>query len=127
MALDARTYVVVDGDDKVTSSGLSSPAANAKNPWKIATEKCLQVVTPKDSNGQSIPFKYGDPTVIGFNMSIFHNDLEEELSKWPSFKLKTSRSKDLYAYRSAVQSANAIDMPGLLSDLVRNIISFAAV
>lgn len=140
--LGVPLYVVGDGD--YLNAGLKTPesqdAAKPDNRGKreqahrshqSQTETLVDWL-PDDAAAVygSVPYCFGDPSVISTKYTIWNNDIETELESWPSFiaALNTGgfslRCKNLLAYRAAVLDANLDDMPASLCVAVNAIGSF---
>jgi putative ATP-dependent endonuclease of OLD family len=76
------------------------------------------------------PYKFGAPTIITGRYTIWHDDLETELAKWPSFVAAqaanghSARSKNVLEYRTDVLEADLDDLPLTLRTLVEAIHRF---
>ena len=129
--LGIPTYLLVDGDfSTATRKGHKTPAAEsqAHASHKSATDKIVAAlpVTSRTIVG-SLPYLFGDPSVICADFAIWRDDLEEELGLWRSFEsclltngivLSARKNKNLLAYRNAVVLADEADIPSNLRHLV---------
>jgi hypothetical protein len=78
----------------------------------------------------SLPYSFGDPTVVCSDFPIWRDDIEEELGAWRSFDaalkhggvtLASRNNKNLLAYRNAVAAAGNDDMPEVLRSVINAI------
>lgn len=108
-----KTYVILDADSRKHLPLQGAERTRRFTKHRNATNSCLAVVQPADFRGAVVPYNFGDPTLIASNITILEDDLEHELGRWPSYttKLANARSKDLYAYKQAVQAATIRDLP----------------
>ena len=78
----------------------------------------------------TLPYAFEDPTVVTRHWTVFEDDLEEELSKWPGFMAQLAannaalRSKSASAYRAAAKDADLSDVPFVLKTLVEAVAEF---
>lgn len=132
--LGVPVYVVVDGDGlgaarKHPEDETKRNEARASH--KRATEKILEWLPSSTAQFGNLPYAFGDPTIVSKQYTIWEDDIEEELNKWPSFvdALNSNnsklRSKDLLAYRTAVLEANIDDLPLSLKSCIETISSFS--
>lgn len=137
-ALGVPTYLVADGD--ALGAGRKHPRpedvqkrTGAHASHKKSTEDLLGWLPTSDARAGSLPFGFGDPTVICNHYSIWEDDIETELEKWPSFvgALASNgyavRDKDLMAYRAGVMEADLADMPACLNEVVDAIHAFRTI
>lgn len=128
-------YVIADGDALGAARKYPDPkdAEDAKNSHashKKATEDLLAWLPPSSALYGSGPYRFCDPTVVCKHYSIWEDDIETELAKWPSFMAALTsggcslRGKDLMAYRAAVADAELADMPACLNVVVDAIHGF---
>jgi hypothetical protein len=131
------TYVLADGDfgtasrrtyrDK-TESEAAAARAQAHASHKKATEE-LVAGLPAASVvvSGSLPYSFGDQSVVCEGFAIWRDDIEEELLAWASFEsalreedisLAARNNKNLLAYRNAVRAADKNDLPQIFIDLV---------
>jgi hypothetical protein len=133
-ALDVRTYLVADCDKLGASrkhAGDSAKEAAAEQSHRLATERLLHWLpsTAAVVGSGSLPFAYGDPSIVTNHYALWCDDLETELDNWSSFGSAlvssgfTLRSKNLAAYRSAVIDADVADMPSIFASLIAAIIA----
>lgn len=131
--LKIPAYVIADGDSLGAARKYPSDATkqvNAHASHQQATEKMLTWLSTSTALHGAIPYAFGDPTVVTKHHTMWEDDIEEELGKWPSFVAvlrangSEQRSKDLLAYRTAVLEANVADLPTCLRTCVEAIASF---
>jgi putative ATP-dependent endonuclease of OLD family len=131
--LGIAAYVVADGDSlgaarKHPSDATKQAAAHASH--KQATDKIVTWLPTSTALHGTLPYAFGSPTIVTGGYTVWEDDIEEELSKWPSFIAalatngSTPRSKDLLAYRTAVLDADVADLPAGLKACVEAIASF---
>ena len=128
-ALEIPVYVLVDGD---AAKGLRKHPNDPRRASQVngtheAELSSLLGWLPASSvvgSGQ-LPYKFGSPTVIARDYAILQDDLESELSAWPSFVAAFSATgrtlredKDVAAYRSAAIAADMADMPDIFKEIV---------
>lgn len=134
--LGVPVYVVGDGD--YLNAGLKHPASrDADKPdnktnretahasHQKATEDLVSWL-PDEATAVSgsVPYSFGDQSLISTKYTIWNNDIETELESWPSFILALEsagfrlRCKNVLAYRSAVLDAELHDMPASLGAAV---------
>lgn len=140
--LGVPVYVVADGD--ALNAELKYPSSQdaialdnqskrdqARGSHQKATDSLLNWL-PGDAMALSgqIPYSFGNQSVVSTKYTIWENDIESELERWPSFiaALESSgfspRCKNLLAYREAVLDASLEDMPASLGAAVDAIGSF---
>jgi putative ATP-dependent endonuclease of OLD family len=124
--LNIPIYVVFDGDFN------ASDAINAQNSKRGQTEAMLASLPTSTAVVGTLPFTFGDPTLVCADYSIWKDDIEVELLNWPSFMSAlqanghTLEEKDALAVRNAVLEANTDDVPECLDRLVTAITDFRA-
>lgn len=129
-ALGVPTYVLADGDfgtsarkvyKNKTESEIASSRTQAHASHNAATSELLAALptTSATSHG-TLPYSFGDPTVVCADFTVWRDDIEEELEAWPSFvsaltaagiTLSARTNKNLLAYRNAVFAADEADLP----------------
>jgi putative ATP-dependent endonuclease of OLD family len=133
-ALDVPVYVIADGDaDRAaqkhevgTTKYTTAHASNAEQ-----TSALLAWLPPTEAKAGTLPYTFGDATVITAKYAVWRDDLESELSLWPSFirELKQAggalRDKKVFTYRAATLSADSIDVPSNLRKTITAIQEFA--
>ncbi len=128
-------YVVADAD--ALGAARTHPndpitQANAAASHKASTNDLYQWLPAGTLKLGSAPFNWGDQTTVTSRWTLFHDDLEQELSGWASFVSEltgagsTLRSKDVAAYRSAALSASTHDLPESLLALLEAVREFLA-
>ncbi|WP_414172077.1 TOPRIM nucleotidyl transferase/hydrolase domain-containing protein [Clavibacter tessellarius] len=141
-ALGIPTYVVADGDystsDRKTYSNkteeeIKAARSQAHESHKKATADIISAL-PKKSEVLSgaLPYTFGDDSIICRDFTIWKDDVEEELTRWPTFGQALTRSgvnlaarndKNLLAYRNAVLAADLADVPKSLTTIIQAISS----
>jgi putative ATP-dependent endonuclease of OLD family len=133
LELGIPTYVVVDGDalGATRKHPVDMPAqATVRASHKAATEKVCGWLPPATSTIGTLPYSFGDPTVVADKFAIWNDDVEEELSAWPSFMTRLAannadlRSKNVLNIRTAALEADLEDMPSVLNDVLKSILGF---
>lgn len=133
-ALGIPTHVMADADNlgaarKHPTDQVRQIAARTSH--QRATEAIVEWAPAGDGAVGVGTFQFGDPTTVTPFVTYWHDDLENELSAWPSFMAALSsdgyqlRDKNLYAYRSAVDDADISDMPAQLRATIEMIADFA--
>jgi energy-coupling factor transporter ATP-binding protein EcfA2 len=134
--LNIPVYVIADCDALGAVRNHPDAGAqqtNAERDHRASTERILQwlpSVATAVSGG--LPFAYGDPTVVSSHFTLWNDDLETELDRWPSFKSSlgaiggTLRRKRVATYRAAVMGADIADLPQVFRDLVTAISEFVS-
>lgn len=143
-ALGIPTYVLADGDfgtsarktyrDK-SEEEVAEARAQAHGSHKAATEGLLAALpmTSASSHG-ALPYAFGDPSVVCGDFTMWRDDIEEELSSWPSFDaaltavgitLASRSNKNLLAYRNAALAADDADLPQVLKAVVAEIVALS--
>jgi hypothetical protein len=133
-ALGVPTYVVADGDadraDEKHPAG-SSKHANARLSNSQQTSGVVSWLPAAKAATGSLPYNFGDPTVITDAFTLWRDDLETELAAWPSFlnELRNAggalREKKVFTYRAAALTAMETDVPSNLRQVVASIRAFA--
>jgi len=133
-ALDTPTYLIIDGD----SAGAArkhpqdlQKQRDCENSKRASTEKVLQwLPTATIVTEGNTPYAYRNPTVVTDKYSIWIDDIEGELSLWPSFcQALTSNGgilrdeKNVRKYRQAVLEASSSDVPPTLINCVQAILN----
>lgn len=132
-ALNTPTYIIVDGDS--AGAARKHPQDQQKQQEcdlskKASTEKVLNWL-PIVTNAVcgNIPYAYRDPSVVTEKYSIWIDDIEGELSLWPSFCQALlcnggalRDEKNLRRYRQAVLDASLHDIPTTLYNCVQTIL-----
>ena len=135
--LGIPAYVVADCDALGAArrhSGYKLKEEAAEASHKKATEHLLKWLPPSTATHfGTLPFAYGDASIVASHFALSHDDLESELQKWPSFVAALTgnggslRNKDVAAYRAAAMEASKDDMPEMLRQLVTAIHDFKQV
>lgn len=132
--LGIPTYIVADGDACGAARahpGDAAAAASAHGSHKADTDR-LMTWLPKSTNAihGTLPFVFGDGTVVCENYAVWEDDIENELDGWLSFVTAQTanyhwvRQKDILAYRVDVLGADAVDVTTPLSAIVEAIHTF---
>ena len=132
--LGIPTYIVADGDALGAARAHPNNATAetaAHNSHKADTDKLMMwlPVSTIASHG-TLPFSFGDGTVVSENYAVWEDDVENELANWPSFVAAQTinshliRQKDMLAYRVDVVEADTSDVPPALSAVVNAIHTF---
>jgi len=132
--LGIPTYVVADGDALGAARKHPADPAQAaivRHSHQRATDDLMIWLPVSIAATQgSLPFAFGDETVVCENYSVWKDDIEEELANWPTFVAAQSanshevRKKDMLAYRVDVVASDIADAPASLVALVDAIHAF---
>lgn len=130
--LGVPAYVMVDGDALGAARKHSDPAkaANARNSHRKSTETICGWLPAATACHGTLPYTFGSPTVVTDNYTIWEDDIEEELAKWPSFLIALQanggalREKNVLAYRAALLASDVDEMPASLKESVAAIVRF---
>lgn len=132
--LGIPTYVIADGDSLGSARKYavgSQEEIDAHISHQNATDDLLAwLPAPTRADFGAIPFTFGDPTLVADTFTIWEDDIENELAKWPSFVTAQSqnrhslRQKDMLAYRVDVVDASTSDVPPMLRALIHAIHAF---
>ncbi|MHA3723014.1 ATP-dependent nuclease [Leucobacter sp. HY1910] len=134
-ALGIPTHVMADADYLGAARKHPSNQARqdlARTSHQLATETIVGWAPSENGAVGAGTFQFGDQTTVTPFVTYWHDDLENELSEWPSFMAALRadgyqlRDKNLYAYRSAVDDADIDDMPEKLRATIEMIADFAA-
>ncbi len=136
--LGIPAYLVADCDALGAArkhSGDQTREEHAEASHKKATEVLLEWLPSATStiNFGALPYSYGDASTVASHYALWHDDLETELEKWPSFVAALTsnggslRKKDVAAYRAAAMEASTDDMPEIFGRLVAAIHDFKQV
>jgi putative ATP-dependent endonuclease of OLD family len=134
--LGIPVFVFADGD--FLGAGRKYPTdpsaeAKAHASHKKSTDDIIAWLPSSTAVAGTVPFFFGAPSVVAQDYVIWHDDLEEELSGWPSFvtsltgaggSVQSRTKKDLFAYRNAVLDADLGDLPVTLRTAVEALASF---
>lgn len=127
------TYLIVDADSLGAARKHSANAAKqatAHESHRLSTNAILSILPSSTAIVGSLPFAFEDSTVVCKHYTVWEDDIENELEKWPSFMTALAangysiRDKDLLAYRTAVMEASLTDIPATLEEVVEAIIKF---
>lgn len=135
-SLGIPTFVVADGDADGASrnhsdEGQARRSADASN--RSATQRLVEWLPESVPIHGTIPYTYGDPSLVTGRYVIWRDDLESELANWPSFldaliaaggKL---RDKSVLTYRTAITEARTDDLPAVLRGAIEAIVPSTAV
>lgn len=141
-SLGVPTYVVVDGDygtaarrtyQNKKQSEVHKARAQAHESHRSATTDLVSALPATATVLQgALPYTFGEDTVVCGDFTIWKDDIEEELAAWGSFEraladsgvsLAARTNKNLLAYRNAVFSAELVDLPGTLQNLIAAVCS----
>lgn len=133
-SLGVPSYPVLDGDyfgamrrfkgdpEKVQEQ------ENSHKSHKKQTEDLLgQLPTGASAIVGSAPHMFGDPTSVTDRYTVWNDDIETELSSWPSFSTALTaaggalRTKNFAAYKDAAMAADVDDIPTSLRTCVEAI------
>lgn len=131
--LGIRVYVLADADAR--GAGKRFPddqvkQANSHASHEKSTNGLLAWLPSSEALSGSLPFAFGDPTVVTRHWGLFHDDLEGELEAWPEFVAKLTElgtdvsSKNVAAYRAAAREAGLHGVPKALSAIVEALADF---
>jgi len=131
--LDIPTYVIADADAlgahrKHAADAIKEAEAHASH--QRATNELLTWLPTSAAVLGTLPFAFGDSTIVCAHYTIWNDDIEAELANWPSFVTALAanghslRDKDLLAYRTAVIEADLADLPDSLDKAVGAIHAF---
>jgi putative ATP-dependent endonuclease of OLD family len=132
--LGIPTYIVADGDSLGAARdnpGNPAAEASAQGSHQADTDRLMTWLPPSATASHgTLPFTFGDTTIVCENYTVWEDDIEEALAQWPSFVAAQSanghsiRQKDMLAYRVDVVDADAADVPAPLSAVVDAIHAF---
>ncbi len=133
-ALNTPVYPVIDGDalgaERKHGSG-TLKEASARASHEKSTNKILAwLPAGAVAIEGELPYSFGDETVVSTRYTIWKDDIEYELSKWPTFvRALESENGELWNkkasdYKSAAIDAQLEDMPQSLRACVDAIIGF---
>jgi len=127
-------YVVADGDALAGSRKHPddpAKAAEVSASHRSSTTRLLAWLTPDvQVRIGALPTAFGAPTIVTTRWTLFHDDLEEELSAWPEFLNELAdaggdlRDKNVAAYRTAAHAAPLHGLPENLRMLIAAIGEF---
>jgi len=132
-SLGVPAYIIADGDAlgaarKYPANATRQASAHASH--QSATNDITSWLPSSSALEGVLPYSFEDPTTIARHFTIWEDDIEEELSKWPSFMSalatngSTLRSKDLLVYRAAVLDVQVADLPNTLKTCVSAILNW---
>lgn len=139
-ALGIPTYVLADGDFGTsvrktytgkTEEQISAARAEAHGKHKAETDRLIAALpsTSTATHG-TVPYSFGDQSVVCRDFTVWKDDIEEELGTWASFEsalaaagvtLASRNNKNLLAYRNAIFAANDADLPEILKSVITEI------
>ena len=131
--LAVPSYLVADGDalgGQRKHPGDAKRASEVEASHKSATERLLEWLPTRAAVHGAIPATFGGPTLVTQGWTLLHDDLEHELSSWPSFLAELTkaggelRDKNVATYRAAVYAASLEDLPVTFTALVGAITDF---
>lgn len=140
IALGIPTFVVADGDFGTAArkppkgkslEAIAAAKADAHSSHRSATEELVSSLPSTSVATQgTLPYSFGDPSVVCRDFAIWKDDIEEELGIWESFDLALQASgialasrnnKNLLAYRNAALKADEEDLPEIFSAVIDEI------
>jgi len=134
--LGIPVYTIADGDGLgATRKHPHDPTAAAgvrANHRRDTNSLLAKLPAATTAHFGTIPFGFGNQTLVCDCYTIWEDDLEEELAKWPSFVQAqisnghTPRSKDMLAYRADVTDSNIDDLPECIASLIDAVHEFRA-
>ena len=127
-------YIVADGDWLGHTRKDPAKQEEVKKSHQASTDSVCAHLPMAEATAitGTLPYTFGDPTIVTDRFTIWHDDVEQELLEWPSFIAalaangSTLRSKDLLAYREAVLDADPKEAPPTLVACVEAIVAFAS-
>ena len=134
-SLGTPTYIVVDGDSLGAARKYPNDPAKQRTADASKRNSTENVIAWLPSSATAtigtLPYSYRDPTIITDKFTIWTDDIEAELSKWPSFCSALSANggalrddKNLQLYHQAVVEADLRDIPDALLKCVKTILKF---
>jgi len=139
VALGIPTHVLADGDFGASDRKkckTDEARTQAHETHKSATARLVAGLPTSSVAAQgTVPYLFGDPTVVCADYTIWRDDIEEELGPWKSFvqqlmladiDLSARNNKNLLAYRNAVVAADRDDMPAVLKVAIDAIVGMTA-
>ena len=137
-SLGIPTYVLADGDHgtsdyKTYKNDAAKTQAHASH--RVDTER-LVAALPKASTVKqgSLPYTFGDQSVVCADFTIWKDDIEGELAAWGSFvsalaaegiDISARSNKNLLAYRNGVYAAGDDDIPDILKSVVEAVVGIS--
>lgn len=130
-SLGVKTYPLLDGDflgaDRKHGAGpvrtpeKAAAHASARTSHQQQTDEMLAIL-PAGAIPivGTAPYTFGDATAVTDIYTIWHDDIEAELAKWPSYNSALIsgggqlRTKDFIAYKDATMAADLADLPPTL-------------
>ena len=124
-SLDIDTYVVADADALGHNRVAPENQASNEASHRASTDKLVAWLPPGATpRAGTVPFVFGQPTVVTDKYTLWLDDLEHELQQWPSFVAAQTenghspRSKNMLAYLTDVEDADLADLPVAIKSLV---------
>lgn len=135
MQLGIPTYVLADGDfgtaERKTKK-TDGQIAQAHATHESATSDLIAALpNGGTSTHGTLPYKFGAPTVVSDSFTCWRDDIEQELAAWATFEqslatagvtLAARNSKNLLAYRNAVEEADLEDLPPVIGAVLDAIV-----
>ncbi|NIY59273.1 ATP-dependent nuclease [Clavibacter michiganensis] len=142
VALGVPTYVLADGDfgtsarknyKDLTEKQVAAKRATAHGSHKADTDRLIAAL-PTNSTAAvgTLPYTFGQDSIVCGDFTIWKDDIEEELGAWGSFDaalsaagitLASRTNKNLLAYRKAVFAADDNDLPEILKGVISQIVA----
>lgn len=134
--LGVPIYVLADGDflgaqrhhaTDVVKQGQAHASHQKQTNQLVASLPVSTLVS-----GGTIPYSFGDSTMVAAHYAIWRDDIEEELLSWPSFKAELAKSginlasrsnKNPLAYRNAVDAADMSELPSTIGSVLSAIMA----
>lgn len=123
-SLDIATYVVFDGDFSTAQRKHPDDETKRREAYKDHMSATTKLVEVLQRSGVDTSYNFGEPTFVGPDFAVWRDDLEEELTKWPSFTgimekahidITARTNKYAHFYLESAIAAQLDDMPANLS------------
>lgn len=125
-ALGVPVYMLADGDAMGAARRYPNDQEKqkqAESSHRAQTDKIIDTLPPATAKAGSVPYAFGNASVVTDRYTIWLDDVEEELLAWPSFEsalqaagvnLAARSNKNLLAYGNAVDAANLDEVPEVI-------------